>query len=38
MSTAEQMAELVMIWGLLQEVQLNSQEDVIRWRCTANGQ
>ncbi|KAF8678989.1 hypothetical protein HU200_046153 [Digitaria exilis] len=37
MSTADEMAELVGLWGLLQDVQLNDQENTIVWKWTANG-
>lgn len=38
MSTAEEMAELVLLWWKLAEVQLNDQPDQIIWRWTSNGQ
>jgi hypothetical protein len=37
MSTADEIAEFVVLWGHLQDLQLNNQEDVIRWRWTADG-
>jgi hypothetical protein len=37
MSTVEEMAELITLWGLLEHVTLTGQEDQIRWRWTANG-
>lgn len=32
-----EMAELVSLWGRLQEVQLNGQQDEIKWKWTAVG-
>jgi hypothetical protein len=37
MTTAEEMAELVNLWGLVQTVQLQQHEDTIMWRWTSNG-
>lgn len=38
MQSADQMAEFVLLWELLQQVQLSSQQDIIRWRWTATGE
>jgi hypothetical protein len=37
MNTAEAMAELIMLWERIQEVQVSDQQDTIRWRWTASG-
>jgi hypothetical protein len=37
MSFSEQIAEFVILWGMLQDVQLNDQHDRITWRWTATG-
>lgn len=37
MTTVEEMAELVGLWGLINEVSLNDQEDKIKWRWTPDG-
>jgi hypothetical protein len=34
---AEEMAEFVNLWGLLQDVQLSDHPDSIRWKWTSNG-
>lgn len=36
MTTAEEMAELVFLWGKIDEVQLNNQPDQIIWKWTSN--
>lgn len=38
MSTAEQMAEFVLPWDCLLQVQMTDEPDEIRWRWTADGQ
>lgn len=38
MSTVDEMAEMVILGNKIQMVQLNDQQDVIRWRWTADGQ
>jgi hypothetical protein len=37
MTIAIEMAELVHLWGLVENIVLNEQEDTIRWRWSANG-
>jgi hypothetical protein len=37
MTTAEEMAELVVLWSMLQEVQLTNRPDEIKWRWTSHG-
>ena len=37
MSTAEEIAEFVSLWFLVQNVQLTDSEDEIRWKWTADG-
>jgi hypothetical protein len=37
MASTEEIAEFVLLWGLLQDVQLNGQPDAIRWRWTVDG-
>jgi hypothetical protein len=37
MTQAEEMAELITLWALVDEVQLQDREDVLRWRWTADG-
>jgi hypothetical protein len=37
MTTAEQMAEFVSLWSLVQEVQFNDSQDEIRWKWSADG-
>jgi hypothetical protein len=37
MNTGEEMAEFVIVWDLILEVQINEQEDEIVWRWTSNG-
>jgi hypothetical protein len=37
MTNAEEMGELVDLWGLLQDVVLSDQEDFITWKWTDNG-
>lgn len=37
MTTIDQMAELIGLWGLLLDVHLNDQEDVIKWKWTVDG-
>jgi hypothetical protein len=37
MASTEEIAEFVLLWGLLQDVQLNDQPDAIRWRWTVDG-
>jgi hypothetical protein len=32
MAMADEMSEFVILWGLLQDVQLSNQEDIIRWK------
>jgi len=38
MNSVQEMAEFVQLWGLVQDVQLNDQEDQIIWKCTGNGE
>lgn len=37
MTTTDEMAELIGLWGLIQDVILSDQEDVIKWKWTADG-
>jgi hypothetical protein len=37
MSTAEEMAEYIMLWEVVQEVQFSHEPDQISWKWTANG-
>lgn len=37
MNSAEELAEYVALWSLVQDIRLLQQEDVIVWRWTANG-
>jgi len=37
MSTAEEMAEYIMLWEVVQEVQFSQEPDQISWKWTANG-
>jgi hypothetical protein len=37
MATADEMSEFVILWGLLQDVQLSNQEDIIRWKWSRDG-
>lgn len=38
MTTTEEMAEFVVLWDMVQNIQLTSQPDCIRWKWTANGE
>lgn len=38
MTTAEEMAKFVVLWDLLQDIQLTNQPDCIRWKWTASGE
>jgi hypothetical protein len=37
MSTAQEMAEFVLLWGLLEHVQLSEEPDQITWKWNAKG-
>jgi len=37
MTTAQEMAEFIILWELVQGVQLSDETDSITWRWTANG-
>ena len=37
MTTVQEMAEFVILWDLIQQVQLTDRTDEIRWRWTADG-
>jgi predicted RNA-binding protein YlxR (DUF448 family) len=37
MTSAEEMAELIKLWSLIQEVQLSQEEDQLIWRWSADG-
>ena len=37
MTTVQEMAEFVILWDLVQQVQLTDKTDEIRWRWTADG-
>jgi hypothetical protein len=37
MTTAKEMAKLVLLWSMLQEVQLTDRPDEIKWRWTSHG-
>jgi mannosylglycoprotein endo-beta-mannosidase len=38
MASADEIAEFVLLWGLLQDVHLSEQSDTIRWKWTTIGQ
>ena len=37
MSTVEEMAEFIILWDLVQNIQLTEHNDEIRWKWTING-